>query len=317
MTTTLSIPFNWSSNKLVPVKNASFLEKTGRTAIFLPLTFLLALPAAIDRILASIGLSETVQGVINFVVSMTPMFFASVGSAYAQLNHTQVGDAHLLHKGTFPAGAAHTGAAHKNAPDLPLFLVHGLSSHPAHMKCLGDTLKGLGYAGAIYLINELKTNSDASNKGGDAVAQMIRNTIGNNPCRIIGHSRGGITGAFAARALGSQVRDLVTLGAPFKGSKFNIFSSGKTGVLHAWKSDYLKELTNWMQQESSTKFHFIAALWDFITYPSTESAIPFKGATDHTWEWGGHLSLVRSTDVARHIFDKCLMKSAVTHLKAE
>lgn len=110
----------------------------------------------------------------------------------------------------------------------PLLLLHGFFATRRTLEVLERRLRRDGYC--VFSLNLGGIARTFNTRGIDALAELVRAKVerlyrrhpGLGPLTVVGHSKGGLIGAYYVKRLGGhrRVRTLVTLGTPHGGTPF-------------------------------------------------------------------------------------------------
>ncbi|MEI8328824.1 MAG: alpha/beta hydrolase [Chlamydiia bacterium] len=128
--------------------------------------------------------------------------------------------------------------------------------------------------GPIYTMNVRSFTSIQSNAEDvqKQVAQIEQET-GCTKLIIIGHSKGGLVGAYYATALSqnnkSMITKVITIGSPLKGTYLAHFGPGTDAIEMKPGSVFLTDLESRIKQAIRTQFYHIGSEMDIVVPPSS------------------------------------------------
>lgn len=186
----------------------------------------------------------------------------------------------------------------------PIILIHGYKSASSSWTYHRKRLEEAGFKN-IFTINlgsVANTIQEYAQIVNDKVIEIAKN-VGNKAIAVIGHSMGGLVASWWATSVAPEnmVSDVITLGTPFKGTKWAKYGSGECAVQMIPGSNFLKELNEKIVNSSKTRFYCLSSNADPVILPN-DSALPVmekqKGKfKTHTFEDMGHIQYMISDKV--------------------
>jgi triacylglycerol lipase len=184
----------------------------------------------------------------------------------------------------------------------PIVLVHGYLHYAAIWFCFRHRLIRSGF-GPIYAINlgyPFRSVEQYERQLAEKIDQIVRET-GRSDLALIGHSMGGLVGAYAAVKNPDKVAKVVLIGAPLRGSKMAYIAPGKDGREMEADSPFTQRLLTLMEASRGVEFYFVASKADELIVPKS-SALWGKNPKNELMVDGiGHLTLIFSKRVAQKI----------------
>lgn len=197
----------------------------------------------------------------------------------------------------------------------PILLIHGYLHNQAAWLWFKRTLKLDPEVGPIFTLNLCPPFASLT-----VYAELLQNRIaeilketGQSQIILIGHSMGGLVASFYNEFIANpnEVLKVITLGAPFQGTKLVALGMGENVMEMSPQSLFLNQLNEKMQN-SKTPYYYVASKIDNIVVP-WQSALPFHLAEE--WqpnlsannvlvlEDHGHLRLLISQQVLNQVKD--------------
>jgi len=161
------------------------------------------------------------------------------------------------------------------ASGTPILLIHGYTQDQTDWVWFKHKLRK-NNLGPLYSLN-LKPHFASMVQLSDLLKKKIEEIkaeTNNSNIILIGHSMGGLVGSYYTENLANpgEVLAVITLGAPFQGTKMVALGYGQSVKEMAPHSPFLRELTQKIKS-SSIKYHHIASKIDNIIIP-WDSAFP-------------------------------------------
>lgn len=181
-----------------------------------------------------------------------------------------------------------------------LILVHGYFNNALVLWYHGRQLKKAGF-GPIWAIN---LGSPFLNI--EKYAQRLKKKIDSMQKKfnldevvLIGHSMGGLVSAYYALHLNDQdlVKQVISLGTPFKGTKVAKVGLGKCAKEMEFGSPFLENFLKDLANQNKIRIDQVATSFDQIVVPYTSSLLGKELGSKYVLEDLGHASLLFSKRV--------------------
>lgn len=198
--------------------------------------------------------------------------------------------------------------------DIPIILVHGFMHNSSGMIFLRKRLNRRGFKNVFTvdmgMIPFGVSIEDYAENLRARVSTVLRSQE-HKELRLIGHSMGGLTAAYYALQIaprdGVNVRDVVTLGSPLKGTRTAAAGLGPSARQMSVDSPFVQRLSAEIKG-SDVAFHHFASKTDLFMRPyhTSLNGQDGKQSRQHVVH-GGHLAYLYSREVAAMIasaFDK-------------
>lgn len=186
----------------------------------------------------------------------------------------------------------------------PIILIHGYKSASSSWTYYRQRLQEAGFKN-IFTINlgsVAKTIQEYTQLVNDKVVEIAK-IVGKKAFAVIGHSMGGLVASQWATSVAPEnmVSNVITLGTPFKGTKWAKYGEGPCAAQMVPGCDFLKELNEKVVNSSKTRFYCLSSQADPMIIPN-ESALPDKEKQKgkfktHTFENIGHIHYMMSDRV--------------------
>jgi predicted alpha/beta hydrolase family esterase len=182
----------------------------------------------------------------------------------------------------------------------PVVFVHGYGQNRGCFRWLAGRMNEQG-SGPLFGFNYpwfLSLDECARRLGREI--QRIRRRTGSEEVDLVCHSMGGLVALEYLRQSGvaSWVRRCVTIASPHGGVPWGGPIPGQCGQQIRCGSEYLKRVGH---LPVSTPTLSIFSTHDNVVHPPTTSSLARRGGHDLCLPAGGHLSVLFSEDVARHV----------------
>lgn len=186
----------------------------------------------------------------------------------------------------------------------PILLIHGYVNHPNVWWLQKRWLKSFGL-GPVYTINlghPFKSILSYAEKV-KAKAEEIAKDTGREDLILIGHSMGGLVGAWYATKLAKEntVTDLITIASPLEGTPMARIGIGANAREMSPNSEFINNLQEAIKQNQLIRFHHIATCRDQLVLPGTSALI--VGHNHFLFDDLGHASLLYSKKTAEKIHE--------------
>jgi len=186
----------------------------------------------------------------------------------------------------------------------PILLVNGYLSFGSTWQYIRSELVKNGF-GPVYTMN-IGSGQSIERYAADVQqkAKEIQKHTGRNDLILIGHSKGGLVSSFFAaehaKASGTEVTDIITIGSPLAGTPVAYIGIGKDAHEMRLESEFHRKLRYQISRLHSIRFFHVASETDEIV-PHTSALIGKVASQQLLLKDTGHLSLVFSSRVADQI----------------
>lgn len=162
----------------------------------------------------------------------------------------------------------------KNSP--PILLVHGFMHNQTDWLWFRQQLQHNSEIGPIYSLNLLSSFNSIATLAETLQHKIkeIQDETGHKSIILIGHSMGGLVASYYSEYLAEkgEITKLISLGAPYQGTRLSAFGTGKSIQEMSPNSDFLSKLLQRIQ-DSSIPYYYVASKIDNLVVP-WKSAIP-------------------------------------------
>jgi triacylglycerol lipase len=202
-----------------------------------------------------------------------------------------------------PLNLAKRNIHQKPSGSTPILFVHGYLGSSSHWTYHWNRLEKAG-CGPMYAVNlgyPFKSIEDHS-KIVENVHKEIISATGKTDLILVGHSMGGIVGAwYATHCRFGRVRQVYSIGSPLDGTKMAFLGVGDCCKQMRYKSEFIKSLNEKMKAAVDTKFFHVGSQADMIIRPA-ESALSGIPESNKFWlKQFGHASLLFSPEVSNFL----------------
>ncbi len=186
----------------------------------------------------------------------------------------------------------------------PILLVHGYLHNASAWFFLQRSLRWAGL-GPIYTLNlhrpfaSIRDHALSVARQADLIAQKTQR----NDLVVIGHSMGGLVGAWYALNIAPEEKkiDVVTIGSPLQGTRMAALAPGLNGQEMRFGSDFVQNLFEEMRSSKKIRFYHIASSADQIVVPWTSALSGCNREREFLVEDLGHMTLLFSPRIAEKI----------------
>lgn len=181
---------------------------------------------------------------------------------------------------------------------VPIILIPGIANKWGFLKHLADSISTKGHP--VYIVDKLKFNFFDIKTS----AKIVREIIDKNNLEkaiIVGHSKGGLIGKYFLihENKDNRINGLITIGAPFSGSRLANFTLHKSFRELAPQSKIIRE----MKSNIIVNSKIISIMPEFDTRVWHEKGSFLSGATNITVKINGHHKIVFDRDVISKIIE--------------
>ncbi|MGM0440187.1 MAG: alpha/beta fold hydrolase [Chlamydiota bacterium] len=189
----------------------------------------------------------------------------------------------------------------------PILLVHGYMHHRGAWLWMHNYLKkkGLGPIYTLNLMPPLQSIEDHATLV-KAKAAEIEVECGIPELIIVGHSMGGLVGAYYAENLAppGKISHLITLSSPLQGTYTAKIAPGKNAREMIYKSKFTQELSAAIAKNSQgIKYFHIATKHDRAVIPWESELTGQNPANEYIIEDLGHVGILFSSRVGNKIVE--------------
>lgn len=277
---------------LLIVATGAFIAATVITGA-LPLAVLVVSSVALGVLLTAQAvrfihpyLPEKVQHVVNLIRATLLDIFVAIGLA-----------------AMFPIKQSWFDPKKGNPNQTPILLVHGYLHNSSGWAYHRYQYQKAGYENVFTVdlghpLHSIEEYSEVVKRK----VEEIQIITGRRDIKLVGHSMGGVVSAHYALNhaddSGVEVKDLITLGSPLKGTPMGYIGIGKCAKEMCYGSEFISDLSTKLHERAIPHFHQ-ASKADIVVFPC-KSAVNDKDE-DHALIYRdiGHVSFMLSDRVIR------------------
>lgn len=178
----------------------------------------------------------------------------------------------------------------------PIILIPGIANRWGFLKHLADHISSEGHP--VYIVGRLKFNLFDIRTSAKIVRELIdKNSL--EKAIIIGHSKGGIIGKYFLihENKDNKITRLITIGAPFSGSKLANYTLGRSFKELAPQSKIIQE----MKSNTKVNSKIISIMPAFETRVWHKKGSHLEGALNIIVPIKGHHKIVFDKNVIKKI----------------